>query len=154
MNSTLTIVGLVFLALGGFALYLGARISSAFALGIGVFLSAYSAMIPSERQISRKLQKGVVGGLLELGKKKIENGAVKIDYESFREIVEKLTPVISELPIMPEIGFDSIYLHYPGEWEAKNALERIEKMALEASLVPDKSEWTVKVDIPDPGTSK
>lgn len=142
-------VGLAFLALGIYALYVGARISSIFALVIGIGLSGYSLLIPSEKQISRKLQKGVVGGFLELGKKKIDNGTVKVDYESFQEIVEKLTPVISELSIMPELGYDSIYLHYPSESDAESALRAIIDQALGASVVQDKSEWAVKVEIPD-----
>ncbi len=148
MNSTFTVIGLIFLALGGYALYAGAMLTSAFALAVGIFISAYSAMIPSEKQIKKKLQKGVVGGFLDLGKKKIEKGTAKIDYESFKEIVEKLTPIISDLPTMPEIGFDSIYLHYPGEADAEDALEQIQRLSLEASLVPDKSEWAVKIDVP------
>lgn len=148
MNRTLTALGLAFLALGAYAFYVNARISSVFALVVGIILSAYSALIPSEKQISRNLQKGVVGGFLYLGKKKIENGTVKIDYESFREIVEKLTPLISELSTMPELGYDSIYLHYGGQWDAEKAVAQIQELSMEASLIPDKSEWAVKVDIP------
>ena len=149
MNRTLTAIGLAFLALGAYAFYVNARVSSVFALAIGIFLSAYSAFIPSEKQISRNLQKGVVGGFIDLGKKKIENGTVKIDYESFKEIVEKLTPLISDLPTMPELGYDSIYLHYAGQWDAEKAVAHIQELSLDASLVPDKSEWAVKVDIPN-----
>lgn len=149
VNKTLMVLGLAFLVLGGYALYVGARISSAFALAIGIILSVYSLMIPSEKQIKRSLQKGVVSGFLDLGKKKIENGTVKVDYDKFKEVVETLKPIISDLPTMPELGYDSIYLHYPGEGDAENALENIQKLSLEASLVPDKSEWAVKIDIPD-----
>lgn len=143
------VVGLAFVALGLYALYVGARISSIFALIIGIGLSGYSISIPSEKQISRKVQKGIVGGFLELGKKKIDKGTVKIDYKNFQEIVEKLTPVLSGLSTMPELGFDSIYLHYASENEAESALKAIVQLSLGASVVQDKSEWAVKVDIPD-----
>ena len=142
-------VGLAFLALGAFAFYVGASISSIFAIVIGAGLSGYSLLIPSEKQISKKVQKGIVGGFMELGKKKIDNGTVKVDLESFETIVEKITPVISGLSTMPELGFDSIYLHFQTEAEAEAALERIREESVTASVVQTKSEWAVKVEIPD-----
>ncbi len=142
-------VGLAFLALGAYAFYVGARISSVFAIVIGAGLSGYSLLIPSEKQISRKVQKGIVGGFLELGKKKIDNGTVKMDLASFEFVVQKITPVISELSTMPELGFDSIYLHYQTEAEAEAALGRIKEESVSASVVQNKSEWAVKVEIPD-----
>ncbi len=142
-------VGLAFLALGVFAFYVGARISSVFAIVIGAGLSGYSLLIPSERQISKKVQKGMVGGFLEMGRKKIDNGTVKIRLENFEQIVEKITPVISELSTMPELGFDSIYLHYATEAQAEVALERIKNEAVEASVVQSRGDWAVRVEIPD-----
>lgn len=150
-------VGIAFLALGAFAFYIGTIISSIFALTIGAALSGYSLLIPSEKQISKKLQKGMVGGFLELGKKKIDNGSVKVDYENFRNTVEKISPVISQLSTMPELGFDSIYLHYSRENDAEITVEAIREMALDASIVQNKGDWAVRVEIEEhqiPGNNR
>lgn len=145
VNTTALAVGLVFVLLGIFGFVEGATVSGVLAMGIGAAISIYAAFIPSDRQISRKVQRGMVEGFLELGEHRIRDGKVKVEFEAFKSVVEKLAPVIAELSTMPELGFDSIFLHYTHEHEAEMALREIRALSIEATIVQNKSNWSVRV---------
>lgn len=147
VNITVLAIGGAFVALGIYAFVAGAMISSILAIVIGGGMAGYALFIPSERQISKKVRKGMVGGFLELGKHKIGDETVKIDYEKFKSVVEQLTPVIAKLSVMPELGFDSIYLHYSQEHDAEAALDEIRGLSLDGSIVQNKGDWAVKIDL-------
>lgn len=147
MNTLFLLVGLAFIGLGIYAFLSGSLFGTVISLVIGGGLAGYSIFIPSERQISRKLQKGISSGLLELGEKKMRNGSFHADPDKFRNVVEKLTPILSGLSSMPEIGFDSIYIHFLKESEAEATMEDLSKMSLSASIIQNKSDWAVKIDL-------
>lgn len=147
MNRTVLGVAAAFILLGLFAYVEHATISSMLAIAIGVAIASYSLFIPSERQISKKVQAGIVGGFLELGRHKIMDGKVKVDYEVFRSVVEKLAPIMAGLSSMPELGFDSIYLHFSQEHDAESALSEIHALSIEASIVQNKNNWSVKIPL-------
>lgn len=147
MNKTAFAVAAAFILLGLFAYFERATISSVLAIAIGLAIGLYSLFIPSERQISKKVQIGMVSGLLELGEHKIREGTVKVDYEVFKSAVEKLAPIIGRLSSMPELGFDSIYLHFYQEHDAEKALGEINALGIEASIIQNKNNWSVKIPL-------
>ena len=147
MNTLALFIGVAFLAVGLYAYFAGFPISSVLAFVVGAGFTGYALIIPSERQISQKIRRGMVTGLLELGEKKIKNGTFRVDFETFKDAVEKLSPMMADLSSMPEIGFDGIYIRFQTEYEADQAMEKIRKMPLNASVVQNKSEWAVKIDL-------
>ena len=77
MNRSFLLVGLAFIILGIIALVLNRLISGVIALAIGFAFTAYTLFIPSEKQISKTVQKGMASALIDLAQKKINNGLSK-----------------------------------------------------------------------------
>lgn len=147
MNVLILLIGVAFLALGVYTYFVSILLSSIVSFAVGAGFVGYSLIIPSERQISHRIQKGRVSGLMGLGEKKFQNGTFHGDFDKFKDAVEKLSPMIAAFSSMPEIGYDGIYIYFQTEHEADAALERIQKMNLTASVVQNKSEWAVKIDL-------
>lgn len=147
MSRSFLLVGLAFIILGLIALLLNSLLSGIIALVIGIGLASYSSLIPSERQISNRVQKGMSSALLDLAQKKINNGSLHADMGKFREIVNKLEPVLPKISAMPEIGFDSVYIHFSKESEAEAMVSRLNGLNLSVSIVQNKTDWAVKVEI-------
>jgi len=47
---------------------------------------------------------------------------------------------------MPQLGFDSLYLHFQKEFEAVETLQRLTELGVKASIVQDKSDWQVMIE--------
>ena len=147
MNRSFLLVGLAFIILGIIALVLNRLISGVIALAIGFAFTAYTLFIPSEKQISKTVQKGMASALIDLAQKKINNGSLHADIGKFREIIGRMEPILPKISAMPEIGYDSLYIHFSKETEAEDMIARLKEMELNVNVVQNKTDWAVKVEI-------
>ncbi|MCL4337655.1 MAG: hypothetical protein M1129_05035 [Candidatus Thermoplasmatota archaeon] len=147
MNRSFLLIGLAFIILGIIALVLHNLTSGIIALIIGIAFTAYTLFIPSEKQITNKLKKGMSSALIDLAQKKINNGSLNADMGKFREIVGRMEPVLPKISAMPEIGYDSLYIHFSKESEAEDMIERLREMNLNVNVVQNKTDWAVKIEI-------
>ncbi len=147
MNRSFLLVGLAFIILGIIALVLNRLISGAIALAIGFAFTAYTLFIPSEKQISKTVREGMASALIDLAQKKINNGSLHADIGKFREIIGRMEPVLPKISAMPEIGYDSLYIHFSKETEAEDMIARLKEMELNVNVVQNKTDWAVKIEI-------
>ncbi len=147
MNRTFFIVGIAFVILGIIALFLKSIPSSVISFAIGVGLGLYSLFIPSEKQITNKVQKGMSSALIDLAQKKIENGSFHADIGRFKEVVAKMGPVFPKISVVPEIGFDGLYIHFNNEADADAMVSDLKDLNLNVDVVQNKSDWAVKIEI-------
>ena len=147
MNRSFLLIDLAFLILGIIALVLNRLISGVIALVIGFAFTAYTLFIPSEKQISKTVQKGMASALIDLAQKKINNGSLHADIGKFREIIGRMEPILPKISAMPEIGYDSLYIHFSKETEAEDMIARLKEMELNVNVVQNKTDWAVKIEI-------
>lgn len=147
MNRSFLLIGLAFIILGIIALLLHNLPSAIIAFAIGIGLASYSLFIPSERQITNRVQKGMSSALIGLAQKKINNGSLHADIVKFREIISRMEPVFPKISVMPEIGFDGLYIHFTKESEAEEMIARLKALDLNVNVVQNKTDWAVKIEI-------
>lgn len=147
MNRSFFLVGLAFIILGIIAALLYQVLSSIIAFVIGAGLAIYAAFIPSERQISNRVQKGMSSALIDLAQKKVNNGSLRADMGKFREIISRMEPVLPKISAMPEIGFDSLYIHFSKESDAEDMLSKLRELDLTVNVVQNKTDWALKIEI-------
>jgi hypothetical protein len=140
-------VGIAFIILGIIALFFKSIPSSIIAFVIGAGIGLYSLFIPSERQIKNRLQKGMSSALIDLAQKKIENGSFHADIGKFREVVARMGPVFPKIPVVPEIGFDGLYIHFNRESDADEMVSELKELNLNVDVVQNKTDWAVKIEI-------
>ncbi len=147
MNRSFFLVGVAFIILGIIAVLLHQAASSIIAFIIGAGLAIYAVFIPSDRQITNKVQKGMSTALIDLAQKKINNGSLRADMGKFREIINRMEPVLPKISAMPEIGFDSLYIHFSKESEAEDMISKLRELDLSVNVVQNKTDWAVKIEI-------
>ena len=50
---------------------------------------------------------------------------------------------------MPELGYDSLFIHCQSEAEADRNLSYIRSAGLNASVIQNKRDWQIRIDFPD-----
>ena len=83
---------------------------------IGIVVSLYLLFIglrsPSEGQIARKANSVIFNEIMSKGTEKIKNGTMAVSQEQFESVMNKISWVFGSQSYMPQIGFNSLYLHF------------------------------------------
>lgn len=146
MHAYRSVLGVAALALGAYLVYIHSFIIGGAALVFGALLSVTGFTTPSSRQISGKINTLVYSNLRDRGIDRIRNGKMHVDEQSFLTSLDKIRGVLGKQSEMPELGFDSLFLHCQSEAEAENNLSIIRSSGLEASVIQNKRDWQIKVE--------
>ncbi|MHB8360215.1 MAG: hypothetical protein ACYDAO_00010 [Thermoplasmataceae archaeon] len=113
---------------------------------VGAYFLYKGIRSPSDRQIAKKTNSLIYTEILNKGLDKISKGAMNVSEDQFRSAMEKISWIFGGQSLMPQLGFDSLYLHFQKEFEAAEALQRLTDVGVKASIVQDKSDWQVMIE--------
>jgi outer membrane protein assembly factor BamD (BamD/ComL family) len=120
-------VAVVLIIVGGYFLYRGIR-------------------SPSDGQIAKRANSLIYNEIYKKGIDKIRSGTMNVTEEQFSSVMEKIAWIFGRQSLMPQIGFDAVYLHYQKESDAAENLERLQREGIKASIVQDKSDWQIMIE--------
>ncbi|MHB1492406.1 MAG: hypothetical protein ACYCSG_03750 [Thermoplasmataceae archaeon] len=115
-------------------------------LVIALFLLYRGLRSQSDRQIARKANSLIYEEIYKKGIDKITSGAMNVTKDQFDSVMEKISWIFGGQSLMPQIGFDAIYLHFQRESDATETLQRLIELGINASIVQDKSDWQVMIE--------
>ncbi|MEM0155795.1 MAG: hypothetical protein QW597_04240 [Thermoplasmataceae archaeon] len=141
-----TALGIAALAIGVYAVLARSFIVGGVALIFGAFMSATGFTTPSGRQISGKINSLIYKSLRERGIDRIREGKMHVDERSFIESLDRIRAILGNQSEMPELGFDSLFIHCQSEAEAERNLSIIRSSGLTASVIQNKRDWQIKVE--------
>lgn len=146
MHAFRSIVGVLALALGIYLIIINSLFIGAVALLFGGFMSVTGFTTPSGRQISGKINSLVYTNLRERGIDRIRKGTFHVSEDVFIASIDKIKDLFGKQAEMPEIGYDSLFLHCQSEAEAQKTLSSIASAGLNASVIQNKRDWQIKVE--------
>jgi hypothetical protein len=140
------VLGVAALAIGVYSVLVHSFIVGGVALVFGAFMSATGFTTPSGRQISGKINNLIYTNLRERGIDRIREGKMHVDEKSFVASLDRIRVILGNQAEMPELGFDSLFIHCQSEAEAEKNLSIIRSSGLSASVIQNKRDWQIKVE--------
>ena len=144
-----SVIGVLALALGIYLIIVNSLFIGTVALLFGGFMSVTGFTTPSGRQISGKINNLVYTSLRERGIERIRKGTFHVSEPDFLSSLEKIKDMFGKQAEMPELGYDSLFIHCQSEAEADRNLSYIRSAGLNASVIQNKRDWQIRIDFPD-----
>ncbi len=147
LSPSRTTLGLLIVITGVFFFFfilfeLGAVVSA-----VGVYFVLTGIRTPSHRQISGQVNNVIYSSLRERGIERIKTGQLRTTEEKLISVLDALRDILGSQNEMPELGYDALFFHFRSEAEAASKLSEIKKKGLQGTLIQNKNEWQIKIDL-------
>ncbi|MCL4341191.1 MAG: hypothetical protein M1431_03740 [Candidatus Thermoplasmatota archaeon] len=147
MSTPRTILGMLIVIMGVyFTLFILIELGIV-VIAIGSYFLFTGVRTPSHRQISGQVNQVIYNSLKERGLERIKTGQLRTSEERLISVLDKLRDILGSQNDMPELGYDALFFHFRSETEAAGKLAEITERGLHGSLIQNKSEWQIKVDL-------
>ena len=146
MDQKETALGTVIVLLGIIFIFLRSYYIAAILIIVGGYFLYRGVRSPSDGQIAKRANSLIYNEIYRKGIDKIRSGSMNVTEEQFNSVMEKIAWIFGRQSLMPQIGFDAVYLHFQKESEATENLERLQKDGVKASIVQDKSDWQIMIE--------
>ncbi|EQB66634.1 MAG: hypothetical protein AAE985_07320 [Thermoplasmataceae archaeon] len=146
MDQKETALGTVIILLGVLFIFLRSYFVAVILIIVGGYFLYRGIRSPSDTQIAKRTNSLIYNEIYKKGIDKIRSGTMNVTEEQFNSVMEKIAWIFGRQSLMPQIGFDAVYLHFQKESEATENLERLQKDGIKASIVQDKSDWQIMIE--------
>ncbi len=146
MSPSRTILGLLIVIMGAYFVFILLELGVV-VIAIGAYFVFTGVRTPSHRQISGQVNQVIYNSLKERGIERIKTGQLRTTEERLISVLDSLRDILGSQNEMPELGYDALFFHFRSEADATAKLSEIRDRGLQGSLVQNKNEWQIKVDL-------